>query len=167
MKVVQQGLWPTILEGCRRLINNHRWMYGIRTRKPIAHISGSQTLDEDWWTMVIESGTKWTLNQSYEFKIMNSLNIPRPKTKDEHFWYFVPCINIKEDEDTYAFNKILVQHGAKLKWETRRMGWYWFPSLNVYGMTPMFFPLVLDHFSIKWKLFSKVCDPLLKNYKMA
>jgi hypothetical protein len=32
----------------------------------------------------IESSTEWTLNQSYEFKIMNTLSIPRPKTKDEH-----------------------------------------------------------------------------------
>jgi hypothetical protein len=128
------------------------------------HISGSQTFDEDWWTMLIESGTEWTFNQSYEFKVMNSLSIPWPKTKDEHCWYFVPCINIKEDEDTYAFNRILVQHGAKLKWETRRMGWCWFPLLNVYGMTPVFFPLVLNHFSVEWKLFSKVCDTLLLHW---
>jgi hypothetical protein len=65
--------------------------------------------------MLIEFGTEWTLNQSDEFKVMNSLSTLRPKTKDEHYWYFVPCINIKEDEDTYAFNRILVQHGAKLK----------------------------------------------------
>jgi hypothetical protein len=62
--------------------------------------SGSQTFDEDWWTMLIESGTEWTFNQSYEFKIMNSLSTPRSKTKNEHSWYFVPCINIKEDVDT-------------------------------------------------------------------
>jgi hypothetical protein len=24
---------------------------------------------------------------------------------------------------THAFNRILVQHSAKLKWEARRMGW--------------------------------------------
>ena len=31
------------------------------------------------------------------------------------------------------------------------MGWCWYPSLNVYGMTPVvFFPLVLNHFSIEW-----------------
>jgi hypothetical protein len=124
------------------------------------NISGSQTFDEEWWTMLIESGTEWTLNQSNQFKVMNSLNTPRPKTKDEHCWNFVPCINIKEDEDTYAFNRILVHHGAKLKWEARRMGWCWFLSLNVYGMTPVFFPLVLNHFNVEWKLFSKVCDPL-------
>jgi hypothetical protein len=122
-------------------------------------ISGSQTFDEDWWTMLIES--EWTLNQSDEFKVMNSLSTPRPKTKDEHCWYFVPYINIKEDENTYAFNRILVQHGAKLKWEARRMGWYWFPSLNVYGMIHVFFSLMLNHFSVEWKLFSKVYDPLL------
>jgi hypothetical protein len=104
--------------------------------------SGSQTFDEDWWTMLIASGTEWTLNQSYEFKVINSLTTPWSKTKDEHCWYFVPCINIKEDEATYAFNRILVQHGAKLKWETRRMGWCWFSSLNVYRMTLVFFPLV-------------------------
>jgi hypothetical protein len=96
------------------------------------------------------------------FKVMNTFEHPRPKTKNEHCWYFVPCINIKEDDDTYAFNRILVQHGIKLKWETKRMGWCWFPSLNVYGMTPMFFPLVLNHFSVELKLFNKVCDPLLE-----
>jgi hypothetical protein len=114
--------------------------------------------------MLIESGTKWTLNQSCEFKVMNSLSTPRPKTKDKHCWYFVPCINIKEDEDKYAFNRILVQHGAKLKWETRRMGWCWFPSLNVYGMILVFFPLVLNHFSVEWKLFSKVSNPLMPKF---
>jgi hypothetical protein len=123
--------------------------------------SRSQTFNEDWWTMLIEPGTKWTLNQSYEFKVMNSLNTPRPKTKDEYYWYFVPYINIKEDEDTYAFNKILIQHGAKLKWGTRWMGWCWFLSLKVYEMTPVFFHLVLNHFNVEWKLFSKVCDPLM------
>jgi hypothetical protein len=30
---------------------------------------------------------------------------------------------MKENVDKYAFNITLVQHGAKLKWETRRMGW--------------------------------------------
>jgi hypothetical protein len=58
--------------------------------------------------MLIEFGTEWTLNQSDEFKVMNSLNALRPKTKDEYCLYFVPCINIKEDEDTYAFNRILI-----------------------------------------------------------
>jgi hypothetical protein len=120
--------------------------------------SGSYTFDEDWWTMLIESGTKWTLNQSYDFKVMNSLSTPRPKAKDEHCWSFVPC---KEDEDTYAFHGILVPHGAKLKWGSRWMGWCWFPSLKVYGMTLVFFPIVLNNFSVEWKLFSKVCDPLL------
>jgi hypothetical protein len=38
------------------------------------------------------------------------------------------------------------------------MGWCWFFSLNVYGMIPIFFPLVLNHFSVEWKLFNKVCD---------
>jgi hypothetical protein len=102
--------------------------------------SGSQTFDEDWWTMLIESDIEWTLNQSYEFKVFNSLSTLIPKTKDEHCWCFVPWINIKEDEDTYAFNRILVQLYAKFKWEPRRMGWCWFPSLNVYEMTPVFFP---------------------------
>jgi hypothetical protein len=50
--------------------------------------------------MLIEFGTKRTLNQSYEFKVINSLRTPKPKTMDEHCWYFVPCINIKENEDT-------------------------------------------------------------------
>jgi hypothetical protein len=125
--------------------------------------SRSQTFDEDWWTMLIEPGTEWTLNQSYEFKVMNRLSTPRSKTKDEHCWSFIPCINIKEDEDTYAFIRILIQHGAKLKWKTRRMGWCWFPSLNVYRMIPMFFPLVVNHFSVERKLFNKVCDPLMLN----
>jgi hypothetical protein len=31
--------------------------------------------------MLIEFGTEWTLNQSYEFKVMNSLSTPRPKTR--------------------------------------------------------------------------------------
>jgi hypothetical protein len=127
----------------------------------LAMNNGSQTFDEDWWTMLIEPGTEWTLNQSYEFKVMNSLSTPRPKTKDEHYWSFIPCINIKEDEDTYAFIRILVQYGAKFKWEIRRMGWYWFPSLNVYRITPVFFPLVVNHFSVERKVFSKVCDPLI------
>jgi hypothetical protein len=113
--------------------------------------------DEDWWTMLIE----WILNQSDEFKVMNSLSTLRSKTNDEHCWYFVPCINIKEDEDIYAFNRILIQYGTKLKWEVRRMGWCWFPSLNVYEMTPVFFPLVLNYFSVEWKLLKKVCYPLL------
>jgi hypothetical protein len=50
--------------------------------------------------MVIEFGTEWTLNQSDEFKVINSLRTPKSKTKDEHYWYFVLCINIKENEDT-------------------------------------------------------------------
>jgi hypothetical protein len=133
----------------------------VQKTEGILGVNGSQSVDEDWWTMLIEFGPEWTFNQSYEFKVMNSLSTPRPKTKDEYYWYFFPCINIKEDEDTYVFNRILVQHGAKLKWETRRMEWCWFPSTNVYGMTHVFFPLVLNHFSVEWKLFSKVYDPLL------
>jgi hypothetical protein len=43
--------------------------------------NGSQTFDEDWWTMLIEFGTEWTLNQSDEFKVMNSLSTPRPKIR--------------------------------------------------------------------------------------
>jgi hypothetical protein len=31
--------------------------------------------------MLIESGTEWILNQSDEFKVMNSLSTPRPKTR--------------------------------------------------------------------------------------
>jgi hypothetical protein len=73
--------------------------------------------------MMIEFGTEWALNQSDEFKVINSLITPKPKTKAEQSWYFVPCITIKENEDTYAFNRKLVQHGAKLKWKIRRMGW--------------------------------------------
>jgi hypothetical protein len=65
----------------------------------------------------------------------------------------------------HVFNRILVQHGAKLKWETRRMGWCWFPLVNVYGMAPVFFPLVLNQLSVEWKLFSKVCDPLLVGHR--
>jgi hypothetical protein len=76
------------------------------------YISGSQIFDEEWWTIVIESGTGWTLNQSNEFKVMNSFSNPRPKTEDKHCWYFIPGINIKEDEDIYAFNGILVEHDA-------------------------------------------------------
>jgi hypothetical protein len=47
--------------------------------------------------------------------VVNSLRISKLKTKDEHYWYFVPCINIKENEDTEAFNRKLVQYGLKLK----------------------------------------------------
>jgi hypothetical protein len=60
----------------------------------LSYNSGSQTFDEDSWTMLIEWGIEWTLNQSYEFKVMNSSSTPRSKTKDKHCWYFVP----------YAFN---------------------------------------------------------------
>jgi hypothetical protein len=49
--------------------------------------------------MLIEFGTKWTLNQLDEFKVINSLKTPKPKTKDEYCWYFVPYINIEENED--------------------------------------------------------------------
>jgi hypothetical protein len=31
--------------------------------------------------------------------------------------------SISKKMRTHAFNRIFVQHGAKLKWETRRMGW--------------------------------------------
>ena len=108
----------------------------------------------------------WIDPQPLEFKVMNSLSTPRPKTKNEYYWYFVPCINMKEDEDTYAFNRILNQYGAKLKWEIRKMGWCWFPSLNVYGMTLVFFPLVLNCFSVEQKLFNKVCDPLMFKFNL-
>jgi hypothetical protein len=56
--------------------------------------------------MMIEFGIEWALNQSDEFKVINSLTTPNPKTKVEHVgtlleqcWYFVPCITIKENED--------------------------------------------------------------------
>jgi hypothetical protein len=74
--------------------------------------------------MMIEFGTEWALNQSDEFKVINSLTIPKPKTKAEQCWHFVPCITTKDNEDIYAFNRELVEHGAKFKWKTRRMGWY-------------------------------------------
>jgi hypothetical protein len=70
--------------------------------------------------MLIEFGTEWALNQSNEFKVINSLSTLRPKTKAKHVgtlleqcWRFVPCITIKENEGIYAFNKKLVPHGAK------------------------------------------------------
>jgi hypothetical protein len=61
--------------------------------------------------MLIEFGNEWILNQSDEFKVINSLKpqnlkqkmntkTPKPKTKDEHCWYLVPCIKIEEKEDT-------------------------------------------------------------------
>jgi hypothetical protein len=43
--------------------------------------------------MLIEFGTEWTLNQLNEFKSINSLKTQKPKTNDEHYWYFAPCIN--------------------------------------------------------------------------
>jgi hypothetical protein len=47
-----------------------------------------------------------------------------PKQQSTTFWsQGILGVNIKEDEDTYAFNRILVQYGAKLKWETKRMEW--------------------------------------------
>jgi Pyruvate/2-oxoacid:ferredoxin oxidoreductase delta subunit len=65
--------------------------------------------------MMIEFGTEWAFNQSDEFNVIDSLTTPKLKIKVEQCWYFVPCITIKENEDTYAFNRKLVQHGAKLK----------------------------------------------------
>jgi hypothetical protein len=121
--------------------------------------SGSQTFDEDWWTMLIESSTEWTLNQSYDFKVMNSLSTQDPRQRMNTVDLLSRASTVKRMR-THAFNKILVQYDAKLKWGTRWMGWCWFPSLKVYGMT-FVFPLVLNHFSVEWKLFSKVCDPLL------
>jgi hypothetical protein len=81
--------------------------------------------------------------------------------------YSTPYINITENKDKYAFNRKLIQHGTKLKWETKRMGWCWFPSLNVHGMTLVFLTLVLNYFSIEWKLFSKVCDPLMVCFSLS
>jgi hypothetical protein len=52
--------------------------------------SGSQTFDEDWWTMLIESSTEWTLNQSYEFKVINSLNTPKTQNKEWTLLIFCP-----------------------------------------------------------------------------
>jgi hypothetical protein len=34
--------------------------------------------------MMIEFGTEWALNQSDEFKVVNSLTTPKPKTNVEH-----------------------------------------------------------------------------------
>jgi hypothetical protein len=39
---------------------------------------------------------------------------------------------------THRHSTEKVQHGTKVKWETWRMGWCWFPSLNVYGITHVF-----------------------------
>ena len=86
-------------------------------------------------------------------------NNPKIQNKGEQCWHFVPCITIKEIEDTHVFNRKLVHHGAKIKWETKKMGWSWFPLLNVYGMTPMFLTLVLNFFSVECELFSKACNP--------
>jgi hypothetical protein len=55
--------------------------------------------------MMIEFGIEWAFNQSYEFKVINSLTTPKSKTKAEQYWHFVPCITIKENEDIYAFNR--------------------------------------------------------------
>jgi hypothetical protein len=69
--------------------------------------------------MTIEFGTEWALKQLDEFKVINSLTTLKPKTKIEHVgtlleqcWHFVPCITIKKNKDTHAFNRKLVQHGA-------------------------------------------------------
>jgi hypothetical protein len=58
--------------------------------------------------MMIEFGTEWAFNQSDEFKVINSLTTSKPKTKAEQCWHFVPCITIKENDDTYALNRKLV-----------------------------------------------------------
>jgi hypothetical protein len=50
--------------------------------------------------MLIEFSSEWALNQLDEFKGINSLTTPKPKTKVEQCWYFVPCIHVKENEDT-------------------------------------------------------------------
>jgi hypothetical protein len=51
--------------------------------------------------MLIEFGTEWTLHQVDEFNVINILRTPKFKTNTKHYWYFVPCINIKENEDTW------------------------------------------------------------------
>jgi hypothetical protein len=73
--------------------------------------------------MLIESGTEWILNQSDEFKVMNSLSTPRPKTR-MNIVDSLSHTSTSKRMGTHAFNKILVQHGAKFKWEARRMGWH-------------------------------------------
>jgi hypothetical protein len=55
--------------------------------------------------MLIEFGLEWALNQLDEFKVINSLTTPKPKTKAKQCWHFVPCITIKENEGTYVFNE--------------------------------------------------------------
>jgi Pyruvate/2-oxoacid:ferredoxin oxidoreductase delta subunit len=65
--------------------------------------------------MMIEFGIEWALNQSDEFKVINNLTTPNSKIKVEQCWHFVPCITIKENEDTYAFNK-------KLAWCKTQVG---------------------------------------------
>jgi hypothetical protein len=76
-------LGPCSVVGPPTLID---WKLLGEAERKMEFISGSQTFDEEWWTMLIESGTEWTLNQSYEFKVLNSLSTPRPKTKVEHCW---------------------------------------------------------------------------------
>jgi hypothetical protein len=49
---------------------------------------------------LIEFGVEWALNQSNEFKVINSLTTSKPKTKAEYYYYFVSYISIKENEDT-------------------------------------------------------------------
>jgi hypothetical protein len=63
--------------------------------------------------MLIEVGTKWSSNRSYEFKVSIVWN-PKTKTKDKHCWYFVPCIKIKENGVIEPFNRKLVQQSPKL-----------------------------------------------------
>jgi hypothetical protein len=76
-----------------------------QVQKLLIQYSGSQTFDEDWWTMLIESSIEWTLNQSYEFKVINSLSTPRPKTMDETLLIFCPM-----HQHQRGWGHICIQH---------------------------------------------------------
>jgi hypothetical protein len=73
-------------ENCKNWVQKWRSYVVFPTRcqdcpkNKILHNSGSQTFDEDWWTMLIESSTEWTLNQSDEFKVINNLSTSKSKT---------------------------------------------------------------------------------------
>jgi hypothetical protein len=49
-----------------------------------------QTYAKVWWTMLIEFGSKWTLNQLDDFKVINSLNW-NPKTQNKGWTLVVLC----------------------------------------------------------------------------
>jgi hypothetical protein len=57
------------LDGLERGMNSLQWIKVMFLLRLV--ISGWQTFAEDWWTMLIDFGIEWTLNQSDEFRVIN------------------------------------------------------------------------------------------------